>query len=440
MFDSPILEVIVGMIFIYSLLSILVTQINTVVATVLRLRARHLLEGISELIQDPVLRAKLVTHPLVRLVNSDLVLPDQRITKEQAEQIVNSGVHAVTWINPKTFTDVLITLLRVDSDSELFGALFDIIDGMPSGPDRRRLRLIVNKLTTTGEGLDDLRQAIANLPEAIYRQALTEALDDIDDEIGRMGLEPNSIVSLNAGLRKISNPYFRTALETLLATAQNVEDAAAQIESWFNEQMDRTTTAYKRTMIYWSLGIGILIALVLNVDTLNIARTLWEDPTVRASVTTLAETTDLISLNARAQAEMDAANADGSSQTTEEVLSAIAQRSDAALDTINTLLGLRLPLGWRFEPVDKALPLTVDTDGNGEPDSVAPETQLTAVQQVLLWDAGNLWNYFPGNSPNWFGLLLGKVVGLVATMIAVAQGAPFWFNLLGRLTGRSTST
>ena len=60
MFDSPILEVIVGMIFIYSLLSVLVTQINTVVATVLRLRARHLLEGITELVQDPILRAKLV--------------------------------------------------------------------------------------------------------------------------------------------------------------------------------------------------------------------------------------------------------------------------------------------------------------------------------------------------------------------------------------------
>lgn len=440
MFDSPILEVIVGMIFIYSLLSVLVTQINTVVATVLRLRARHLLEGITELVQDPILRAKLVTHPLIRLVNSDLVLPDQRITKEQADQIVNSGVQAVTWINPKTFTDVLITLLRVDSDKELFGALFDIIDGMPSGGDRRRLRLIVNRLTTTGEGLDDLRQTIANLPEAIYREALTEALDEIDDEIGQMGLEPTSIVSLMAGLRNIANPYFRTALQTILSTTQTVEQAAEQIETWFNEQMDRTTTAYKRTMIYWSLGVGILIAVVLNVDTLNIARTLWEDPTVRNQVLVLAETTDLAALNAQAEAEMNAAQAEGQSQTAQEVLDAIAQRSDAALDTINTLLGLRLPLGWRFEPIDKALPLTVDTNGDGEADSVAEDTQLTAVQQVLLWDAGNLWNYLPGNSPNWLSLIAGKLIGLVATMIAVAQGAPFWFNLLGRLTGRNSGT
>ena len=137
---------------------------------------------------------------------------------------------------------------------------------------------------------------------------------------------------------------------------------------------------------------------------------------------------------------MNAAQADGQSQTAEEILAAVAQRSDVALDTINTLMGLRLPLGWRFEAVDNVLPLTVDTNADGEPDSVAEDTQLTAVQQILLWDAGNLWNYLPGNSPNWFSLIAGKIIGLVATMIAVAQGAPFWFNLLGRLTGRNSST
>ncbi len=41
----------------------------------------------------------------------------------------------------------------------------------------------------------------------------------------------------------------------------------------------------------------------------------------------------------------------------------------------------------------------------------------------------------PGNSPDWLSNILKKVVGLIVTMIAVAQGAPFWFDLLQRLTG-----
>ncbi|QPC85025.1 hypothetical protein G4Y79_11850 [Phototrophicus methaneseepsis] len=437
MFDSPILEVIAGMIFIYSLLSILVTQINTVIATVLRLRARHLLEGINELVQDPILRAKVVTHPLIRLVKSDMVLPNQRIDEQQAEQIINAGVHAITWINPKTFTEVLMNLIKVDSDKELFGSLLEIVDGMPAGADRRRLRVIINRLTSSGEGLDELRQTIANLPEAIYREALTEALDDIDEEIGRMGLEPNSIVSLRAGLRNINNIYFRTALETILSTAQNMQEAGDQIQSWFDEQMDRTTTAYKRTMTFWSLLVGFVIAVLLNVDTLNIARTLWEDPALRAQVAAIAATTDLVALNAAAEGNLEAA-AIGDSQSAEDVIAEIAERSEAALETVNTLMGLRLPLGWRLESVNTAPPLTIDTNGDGVADAAAADAQLTATQQTLLWDPGNVWNFVPGNSPNWFSLWAGKILGVLATMIAIAQGAPFWFNLLSRLTGGAT--
>jgi hypothetical protein len=41
--------------------------------------------------------------------------------------------------------------------------------------------------------------------------------------------------------------------------------------------------------------------------------------------------------------------------------------------------------------------------------------------------------------PNWLALTLLKLSGLLLSMVAVAQGAPFWFDLLGRVTSvRST--
>jgi hypothetical protein len=44
----------------------------------------------------------------------------------------------------------------------------------------------------------------------------------------------------------------------------------------------------------------------------------------------------------------------------------------------------------------------------------------------------NLWNFTQING-NWFGLLIQKIVGILASTIAASQGAPFWFDLLNRL-------
>ncbi|MEO0598661.1 MAG: hypothetical protein AAF126_21305, partial [Chloroflexota bacterium] len=141
---SPILEVLIGMVFVYSLLSILVTQINKLISTSLRLRAKHLRGAFDEIIHDEEIRAKVVTHPLIRLMDKDMVLPNQRLTKEQIDEILDSGVNLVEWVDPETFVNVLSTVIKVDHDRELYGALLDIVDGMPDGEERRRLRRMVD--------------------------------------------------------------------------------------------------------------------------------------------------------------------------------------------------------------------------------------------------------------------------------------------------------
>jgi len=406
MLNSAILEVIVGMIFIFSLLSILVTQINSVIGSVFNLRTRHLRDGLDDLITDPVLRAKVFTHPLIRLSKSQMVLPDQKISDEQAEKITMGPLTKVSWIESKTFVQVMLNLLRVDADKELFGALLNVIDGMPAGAMRRRLRLVVNRLMTAGEGLDDLREMIANIEEPIYRDALMESLDQIDDEIGRLGVDPNSVLSVMAGLRKIKNPYFRNAMETILATSETLEHAEQQLETWFNDGMNRASAAFAQSMTALSLLVGILIALVLNVDSLQVGRTLWEDPVLRQTVNQAVQTTDVAALIEGAEADATAVS-EGDTGT-----EAVVDRAEDAAATVNTLLELRLPIGWRYEDLRAA---------------------GTPVDSPQYNDSTNLWNFIPGNNPNWFGMIIGKILGLVTTMIAIAQGAPFWFNILNRI-------
>ena len=410
-FDSPIFQVIIGVVFVYVLLSILVTQINNVIASFMKLRAKHLRDGITELVQDPVLRAKIITHPLIQLVKGEMILPEQKLSDEEAIRISNSTLNTLNYIDPKAFVNVLMNVIRVETDKELFGALFNIVDGMPANADRRRLRLIINQLTTTGEGLQELRDVIAALEEPIYREALTEALDLIDDLIGQMGLEPNSVISIMAGLRNIKNPYFRKVMETVLSTSRTLDEAEQQLTSWFNDGMSRASDAFSRYMGLLSLGVGLLLALILNADTVQLARSLWSDPALRFTVASAAQ--QYSNQNITVQTGVSRATPTPEPDSS-EVIEEIGNNIAAAQTTVDQLVSLNLPIGWQLESLTQ---YDVNDPTNAS----------------LYTNSNNLWNYIPGNSPHFLGLWLGKIIGLLVTMVAVAQGAPVWFNVLNRI-------
>ncbi len=413
MFDSPIFQVIIGLIFLYSLLSILVTQINAVITSFLKLRPQHLREGINQLIQDPMVRAKVMTHPLILLVKDKMILPGQRISDEEAQAIINGELNPVNSIDPRTFVNVLMNAVHVETDKELFNALLDIVDAMPATPDRRRLRTLITHLVSTGEGLSELRDAIANITDPTYREAITQAFDDINSLIGRLGLEANSVVSLIAGLRNIKNPYFRKVMRTVLSTSRTLDEAEQQLIIWYNDGMSRVSDAFSRYMGLLSFGVGLILAVTLNADSLQLARALWTDPALRATVATVAQSQTQQPIYV-STFRPTTAQTEASEQTTEEVITEITDNLDAAQATVDQLVSLNLPLGWQWDDV-RSYP-------EDDPSLTAKYT-----------NSNNIWNYIPGNSPYFITLWLGKLVGLALTVISIAQGAPFWFSILNRI-------
>lgn len=413
---AAIIEVIVGMIFVYILLSILVTEINTLISNAFRLRARNLREALDKIIDDPVMRAKIYSHPLIQLVEERAILPTQRISEEEAEKVADGVIAAVDWIDSTTFVDVVLNNIKVESDQQLFGALFNVIDGMPSGPERRGLRLLINRVVSSGEGMNELRAAIANVDQESFRTALTETMLQIDEEIGQMGLEPNSIVSVMAGIRQIDNPYFRNALSTILATANTLDEAKHNIESWFDSAMNRASSTFTMKMKTLSIIVAFIIAILANVDTFNIARTLWEDPILRQQLSAVAtdaaqsgELGDAISSanNANMEAVSGTGGEDG-------VVDDLVDSGQAVMSTLEEISDLRLPIGWLLDDVSEY-----------------------AVDHPLRQNPNNFWNYLPWNNPEgWLGLLLAKIMGLAATIISISQGAPFWFNILNKIVSR----
>ena len=62
-----------------------------------------------------------------------------------------------------------------------------------------------------------------------------------------------------------------------------------RLEQWYDEEMDRLSGWYKRRTKWFLLLWGLGLALVLNVDTALLARTLWTDSTLRSAVVAEAQ-------------------------------------------------------------------------------------------------------------------------------------------------------
>lgn len=408
---AAIAEVIIGMIFVYILLGVLIAEINSLVSRTLRLRAKNLRSALNELIEDPVMRAKIYTHPLIQLVSEPAVSPTQRISRQDAAKTASGSIAKTDWIESRAFVEVVLDIIKVESDQQLFGPLLNVIDGMPPGPERRGLRLMVNRVISSGVGMAELRQAVGHVRHRPHRYALNNALNQIDEDIGQLGLEPNTIVSAMAGIRQIDSPYFRNALSTLAGNAQNMDAAKANLETWFNNAMTRSSAAFAAKMKNLSLAVALLIAVTVNIDTLHIARALWENPVIRQQLSgEAAYTVQSGQLTAGLNEETPASQ----NAAADNAVGDVIESGTAAANRLQDIYDLRLPVGWTLVDVS-ALP--ADHPARSSPN--------------------NLWNYLPDNNPQgWLGLLLAKALGIAATVIAAGQGAPFWFNIVSRILSR----
>ncbi len=413
---AAIVQVIVGVIFVYILLSIVVTEVNSLVARATKLRARNLRKSVNQLIEDPVIRAKIYTHPLIQLVQAETVAPTQRLSRAEAEKIVSSPLGSVDWIEPKIFVDVVLNTIKAESDQQLFGGLLNVIDAMPAGAERRGLRVMVNRVITTGDGMNELRDALPYVQDRRYRGALTDMVNQIDEEVSLLGLQPTTNVALMAGIRQIESQNLRSALSTVMFNAENQDAARSNLETWFNNAMSQATASYKGTMKKLSLFVALVFALAFNIDTLHIARTLWDDPAAREQISSELSYS-VGSGQLQTQLNEDEGDADvirASQADPEDTIGEAVEAGAAIANQLQDIQDLRLPVGWVMAPVDD---------------------QISA--QTTSEEINNLWHYFPDNNPDgWLGLLGAKLLGIAATAVAAAQGAPFWFGLVNRILRR----
>lgn len=452
MLGNSIIEVAIGMIFIFALLAILVTQINSLISNLFNWRGKYLKNGIQNLITDNHIQAKVLAHPIIKMV-SVAVPPDAQMTREMIRTIKDKEAERVTYITPSAFVEALLNVLILDSDGEMFTPLQNAINNLPSSPEKSQLREILQNMR---EGFTE--DAVRKMQLTIYqlenitpeqRQALYDGVRIIETNIGQLRFNSEQLIPLMNGIRRIKDPRFRAAIESVVATAKDMSEARQKLEMWFNDGMSRVSQWYKERMQILSVMVAGVLCFLLNVDALQLGRTLWEDPLLRAQIVQQATSFDQSRLVPAPTPTTDA-NAtptpeptpapEGEATTSREVtiidpntgevmvipaeqsylaqdtITAIVQAQQQAKESLQVLLDLQLPLGWEWQVVTDSM----------------VQTSLQAGLSDPRTNPRNLWNFTQING-NWFGLLIQKIVGILASTIAASQGAPFWFDLLNRL-------
>jgi hypothetical protein len=184
-----------------------------------------------------------------------------------------------------------------------------------------------------------------------------------------------------------------------LRVEEAINKTLANLESWFNDAMARLSDSYKRRAQAIAFIIGIILALILNVDSVSVATSLWREPTLRLAIIAQAQNYT-------------------PPGTVQKVTPANPLENIPALET--QLQALNIPLGWTIVPFDtggsKCSLLPIKTG------QILGIPSLNNQGQPVCNGIKNL----PVDLNGW----LAKILGLLITGAAASQGAPFWFDIL----------
>ncbi len=359
MFDSIVLDVVIGLVFVYLLHSLLASIVQEMIATNLGLRAKVLEKAIVRMLQDE----QATTRFWARFLSwKRLLFPGDHLKNSPiASAFYNHGLikylaedkwhRKPAYITAKNFSKVMIDMLR--------------------GYDAK-----------VGE---DFRIKIEEML----------AIGKIDQSTPS---KPNNQHSLDEGTL--------VYLRSLWADAQgDVEKFKALLENWFDDTMARASGWYKRYVQFILFMIGFTMAIIFNIDTLQIVDKLSKDPELRAQLVQHADKylkdnntslkKEIEFLKSKKSKNIDTiktiAQYDSLVQRNDSLINAASAMVEGDIKKVDNLLGM----GWEHKKVTKKCEFPYKLKGKAFS----------------------------------FSTLLGWII----TGIAISMGAPFWFDLLSKL-------
>jgi hypothetical protein len=435
MYLEELVGVAVGLILVYLLISVAVMSLQEWITGWMNKRSRDLetilREMLAETLKPPAgdaqsrdkpqpihksgILEKLYEHPLIKSLYQGNIkpsyIPRDKFVLALFDIIISAGTDAST-------IEKALAQLKIyveNSPGAAQAGLDTVIDELV-----KKARDIKNnpvKLAKLHAELDELSKKytdydIGTIFEALLHAQLPVAEDEVIKALKRGAA---TLTAQNRQLKEtlddmvyMAEMYAKQG-ESILAMAR------ANTEKWFDDTMDRASGWYKRNAQKWAFSIGLVLAVVFNVDTVEIASRLWIQPALRQSLVQAAESY---------QAQDTGSIAQG--QTTNPV--------DTISRLQSSLAGLQLPIGWSFTALGpESFNPTIDRC-TLFPRPPAEGQQGKDVYGLSINRTCNRWS----NPPQGWGILT-KAMGFLITALAAMQGAPFWFEILKKLVNvRST--
>ncbi|MBX7204698.1 MAG: hypothetical protein K1X81_04700 [Bacteroidia bacterium] len=246
-------------------------------------------------------------------------------------------------------------------------------------------------------------------------------VDAIAKEIGKV---PETLADIKTAIEdfetrntQIFPPDFQRALKIFIAESQQAAAKAEHgkselqqfrnyVEHWFDSMMERVGGAYKRKAQAASFIIALITSVALNIDSIQLMNYLYNNPDGRqalaaASYRAAGDTSYMHTVNKIKQQQQAIEVNDSNpavndslqaiNQNLTQVISAVQQQKQA-IDTTAATLAMYVPFGWSHE---------AKADFKKNP--------------------------------------VRKTGGLLITIFAVCLGAPFWFDLLGKVANLRNS-
>ena len=427
MFGLEILDVVIGLMFVYLLLSLLATAINEYVAALVNLRGKELARGLGRLLDD---------------------LDDRQALKKAFDGVGPAVTGATATLTERFYNHRLIRPLATRR-----GWAFRAFSKEPRLPSYIPARTFAMALLDVLGYTDPAATDPENPAGGEQGKALVGVMDILKRE---SPLDVSELKGLLANAN-LPEPIQLRLLEAFTGSQNRLQHLHDGVEVWFNNAMDRVSGAYKRTIQGWLLLIGMLIAACSNADTIDMWRRLAADDKLRdamaeRAVRTLPDLQPEVRRIRDAAARRDSLPADTTGPQTDTA---------GITDTTSVSVDADSPAAADTAPGD-SIPATEGTDTvPNDPtasDTAAADStpmtpadsawqrygnaraQLDSMELKLGWskedarDAGLLTSRF---KPDFFPFdrasFWAKVLGLLLTAIAISMGAPFWFDLLNKV-------
>lgn len=455
-FGSTILEVAIGLFFIYFLLSIVCSSVNEVVAGIFKLRSKYLERGITNLLCDHDLAENVLTHPLIKAMGNTRLEP--RLIHGLVERFSGTGKAGLpSYIPARTFA------------LALFDSLAPAIEG-PATVDRlrqaavdlgnRAARASGNvSAAAVAERRRSIGRALVNLIDASqspHRAAVTvdqvrrlidnfETATTGDPQAPARLKQAVDYAVLDAIAREArslqASPPAQQLLDLIRTGQSSVNSTRAFVEG-LPENTDDQKAVKARLWQAVTRTSGVLESVRREV-------LLVPDSDARKAV---------LALLATAQGDLDAARNSVEvwfdnamdrvsgvyKRRTQVFLLTIALLISAVLgvDTIRIATTLAQNASLRAALVNEATRVT--NSGSQQPaQEITPVlNQLKALNLPIGYDdyPGSPQSLVPSASwAQWATWIVDKLFGLLATTFAIALGAPFWFDVLTKASNLRTS-